>query len=302
MSAVRVQRVSSVAFDVTDVDRAAHFFEDNIGLTVVDRSPGVCRLRGAGRQHHLVSLYAAPRRAVRRVVFSAATRDDVDVIRGRVLERGLAAETPRDIESEAGYGFGFRDPEGRNYAVVCSGHDHAEELDLPDSPVKIAHVNLNTADQDATADTLVGALGFHLIDETSLNRFLCCGSDHHSVVVGQGGIATLNHVAFEMRGLDATMRGAGNLRHAGFPIEWGVGRHGPGDNVFAYFIGPEELPLELTAEVLQIDETYRPHGPDYWQWPPGRQDQWGISDPPTARWRRIQRLVHFTPDGWRTRG
>ena len=27
------------------------------------------------------------------------------------------------------------------------------------------------------------------------------------------------------------------LRDAGYPIEWGVGRHGPGNNAFAYFIG-----------------------------------------------------------------
>ena len=43
-----------------------------------------------------------------------------------------------------------------------------------------------------------------------------------------------------------------------FQVEDTVGkRYAPvrisGDNVFAYFAGPEELPLEYTSEVLQID-------------------------------------------------
>src|SRR5262245_48341465 len=59
------------------------------------------------------------------------------------------------------------------------------------------------------------------------------------------------------------MPGAGRMRDHGYPIEWGVGRHGPGNNVFAYFAGPEEFPIELTGELLQIDDTYVPHGPDY---------------------------------------
>ena len=46
------------------------------------------------------------------------------------------------------------------------------------------------------------------------------------------------------------MRGMGRMKDNGYPIEWGPARHGPGDNVFAYFCGPDELPIEYTAEVL----------------------------------------------------
>ena len=44
-------------------------------------------------------------------------------------------------------------------------------------------------------------------------------------------------------------------------IEWGVGRHGPGNNVFAYFIGPVGIVVEYTAEVLQVDDSYVLRGP-----------------------------------------
>jgi hypothetical protein len=93
--------------------------------------------------------------------------------------------------------------------------------------------------------------------------------------------------------------GAGRMRDCGFPIEWGVGRHGAGNNVFAYFAGPEEFPIELTGELLPIDDTYVPHGPDYWRYPPGRLDQWGVTEPHTPRWKRIQDLYGFTPGAFR---
>jgi catechol 2,3-dioxygenase len=93
-----------------------------------------------------------------------------------------------------------------------------------------------------------------------------------------------------MPDLDSVMRGTGRMKDNGYPIEWGIGRHGPSGNVFAYFAGPEEFPIEYTGEVRQIDESYEPQGPEYWRWPAGRADEWGITNPHTARWKRIQTM------------
>jgi catechol 2,3-dioxygenase len=72
--------------------------------------------------------------------------------------------------------------------------------------------------------------------------------------------------------------------------------------VFAYFCGPEELPLEYTAEMHQVGEEHQPGRPEDWQWPPGRVDQWGVTGGPTARVKRAQRLFRFTQDGYRLEG
>jgi hypothetical protein len=53
------------------------------------------------------------------------------------------------------------------------------------------------------------------------------------------------------------------------------------------------MPIECTAEVLQIDDTYRYRGPDQWAFPPGRTDQWGVTGPPSARIKRIQNMFRF---------
>jgi catechol 2,3-dioxygenase len=93
------------------------------------------------------------------------------------------------------------------------------------------------------------------------------------------------------------MRGMGRMKDNGYPIEWGPGRHGPGDNVFAYFCGPDEVPLEYAAEVQQIDDSYKVRGSDYWKYNPGRSEQWGLAAPRSARYYRVQRLFGFTADG-----
>jgi catechol 2,3-dioxygenase len=101
-----------------------------------------------------------------------------------------------------------------------------------------------------------------------------------------------------MADLDSVMRGAGRCREQGWPIEWGVGRHGPGNNVFAYFVGAEDIPIEYTAEVEQVDDSYPTGTPDDWGWPAGRSDHWGITDPPSARLKAAQGRVGFAADSF----
>jgi catechol 2,3-dioxygenase len=171
---------------------------------------------------------------------------------------------------------------------------------VPDRPSKVTHVNLNTPAMDLMTRFLEQALGMRLVDESGPQRFFNADSaDHCSVVLCSGPADTLNHIAFEMKDLESVMRGAGRMIDNGYPVEWGPGRHGPGDNCFAYFAGPDELPLEYTSDVLQIDETYEFHGPDYWKWPAGRLDAWGVTPAHTKRWKRIQTMFGFSSEGYR---
>jgi catechol 2,3-dioxygenase len=222
-----------------------------------------------------------------------------------VSATGRPCEAPHALSQPGGgWGFGFQDPEGRNLAIVAEVRDHAAASPAPpDRPRKIAHVNINGTDVAGTNRFITEVLGLALIDETpALFFFHADSTDHSCFVVCKATGPTVNHVAFEMPDLDSVMRGTGRMRDNGYPIEWGVGRHGAGNNVFAYFAGPDEFPLEYTAEVLQIDARYQPRGPDHWRFPPGRMDQWGVTNPHTPRWKRIQDMIRFTPDDYRLPG
>ena len=299
---VRVTGIRSVAIDVCALAEAAAFYESVWRLAPVGEPDEAARyFRGTAAYHHILSLHRADRPAIRRLVFAAADREAVTALYKTVQASGVVTESPREWNVPGGgYGFGFKDPEGRNLAVACDGVQHTA-AQVPDRPHKITHVNLNTGDYEGTTRFMTEVLGLRLIDETVRARFLhAAGPDHFSLALVKHSNATLNHIAFDLVDLDSVMRGAGRMRDAGYPIEWGVGRHGPGNNVFAYFAGPEEIPLEYTSEVLQIDDSYVPRGPDFWKFPPGRSDQWGITNPPTTRLARIQQLFRFSDDGFRT--
>jgi catechol 2,3-dioxygenase len=244
-------------------------------------------------------LHRGARPAVACVVFDVADRSAIDALHRSVAAAGYAASAPAArTGAGGGYGFGCKDPDGRNLAFVCDCDDHADSKDIADRPRKITHVNFNAQAFEDSLAFFTATLGLRLIDENPPLWFLhCTGTDHSSVVLAKTNQPTLNHVAFEMPDLDSVMRGMGRMKDNGYPIEWGPGRHGPGNNVFAYFCGPDELPIEYTAEVQQIDETYQPRGAEHWKFKSGRSDLWGITQPRSARYYRVQRLFGFTADG-----
>ena len=86
---------------------------------------------------------------------------------------------------------------------------------------------------------------------------------------------------------------AAKLRDEGYEPVWGPGRHGPGNNVFGYFIAPYGGIVEYTAEVSEVDENYKVGTPEDWKWPPGRIDHWGISKKDTAKTTAAEKVLRF---------
>jgi catechol 2,3-dioxygenase-like lactoylglutathione lyase family enzyme len=299
MPACLIRGVRSVDLVVSNLDEAARFYETVWGLQPVEAGNDARYFRGGLPYHHILGLHRGPQPAVVRIAFDVADRAGVDALHRQVAAAGVRPSAPAKFSSPGGgYGFACRDPEGRNLAFVCEVADHASPILDPDRPRKITHVNLNVGDFDASFAFFTKALGFRLIDDNApLWFFHCANPDHHSIVFAKTGLSTLNHIAFEMADADAVMRGIGRMKDNGHPLEWGPGRHGAGNNVFGYFCGPDEVPLEYTAEVLQIDDSYQPRGSAYWKFPPNRSDQWGVTQPRSARYYRVQRLFGFTADG-----
>ncbi len=187
------------------------------------------------------------------------------------------------LESSAGGGYGFRvnTPEGHPLCISADVAGHTEAIDDRSRPTKLTHVVLNSAEVEKQTAFFLDVLGFKWSDSTFMMDFVRCCSDHHSVAFARGNGPSLNHMAYEMPNVDGLMRGAGRLRKSGYEIAWGVGRHGPGNNIFSYFIEPNGFVAEYTTEVDQVDDSYQPHDAAWWKelnYFPGR---WGMAGPPT---------------------
>jgi catechol 2,3-dioxygenase-like lactoylglutathione lyase family enzyme len=290
----RVVGLRGVDLGVTNVAASTRFFTDTWRLSIVAERDGAVYLRGSGAYHHILSLHLRAQPSWLCLNLAAADRAAVDALNARVKAAGaprLDAPAPL-AEPGGGYGFAFADPEGRVARVIAADARHADAASGPDRPLKITHVVLNTPHQEAAAAFWVKALGFTVSDR-SLLTFLRCNADHHCLAFHPGGSATLHHIAFEMDSIDSVMRGAGRMRDAGRAIEWGPGRHGPGNNMFAYFVGPDDFVIEYTAEIEQVDDGYRARQPAQWAYPPGHSDLWGATAPPSERMKTAQNKIRF---------
>jgi catechol 2,3-dioxygenase len=294
MPASPAGQLRSIAIGVTDLDAAERFYNSTWHLETVARTPDAVYLRGAGSFHHILALHHASQPEVRNVTFSVADAADLDAIAARAAKAGgrLLAGPHRVGEPGGGTAVTVQDPQGRILRFV-HGDERLEELPGSDAPSRITHVVFNSEDVAVAQRFFEEALGFRLSDRTRIMAFMRCNGDHHSIALADSDANTLNHIAFVMPDLDAVMRGAGRMSDAGWPIEWGVGRHGPGNNVFSYFVGPDDFVIEYTADVLQVDDSYQAGGPSDWTWPPGRFDQWGVSKPPSDRIKQAQKKIRF---------
>jgi catechol 2,3-dioxygenase len=294
MPASPAGQLRSIAIGVTDLDAAERFYNDTWHLETVARTADAVYLRGSGSFHHILALHRSSQPDVRSVTFSVADESDLDAIAARAGEAGGTLQAPKHRVEEPGGGSAVtvRDPQGRILRFV-HGDERLDAQATSDAPSRITHVVFNSADVAVAQRFFEEALGFRLSDRTKIMAFMRCNSDHHSIALADSDANTLNHIAFVMPDLEAVMRGAGRMVDAGWPIEWGVGRHGPGNNVFSYFVGPDDFVIEYTADVMQIDDSYKVGGPSDWTWPPGRFDQWGVSKPPSDRIKQAQKKIRF---------
>jgi catechol 2,3-dioxygenase len=288
----------SVAFNVPDLALAEDFYTRVWGLSVAAREAGALYLRATGADHHVLALHQQDGHAqIRHVTLRARSLQALQQAAAAVPSSGGRVVQPlAELKSPGGgTAVSIADPDGRVFQLVFGDALHADTSVQPDAPIRLAHAVLNSHDVEASRVFLEQVLDFSLSDRTRIMAFMRCNSDHHSIALGDTDNDALNHVAFVVADTEAVMRGGGRMKDAGFGIEWGPGRHGPGNNVFNYFVGPFDIVIEYTSDVQQIDDSYEAGQPGDWTWPPGRVDQWGISAPPSAALKVAQRAVMFAP-------
>tara|TARA_Y100001970_G_scaffold290215_1_gene423074 strand:+ start:1286 stop:2215 length:930 start_codon:yes stop_codon:yes gene_type:complete len=287
MSDPIVTGLRSAEFQVPDLKMATKFYVDNWGLEVAATDENSIYLRGTGKAHHALVLREGGEKELLTVNLAADEKVSVDGLYEKAKGLGASVEPPQELGGPAGgYGFIFYDLHNRRYCISTEISDHEEELYSADRPVKISHVVLNSPNREAQSSQFIDLLGFKLTDRTGYMDFIRCSADHHAIAYTTIDRPTLNHVAFEMPSHDALMFGAGRMKQTGFPTEWGVGRHGPGNNIFAYFVDPNGYVIEYTAEVQQVDDNYKVGMPKDWERPPELQgDAWGFADGATDRMR-----------------
>lgn len=290
----RVSRLRGIALGAPGGPAAASFYEEAWGLTRVAEADGAVFFRGTGPEHHILALYDRPVRGIVRLDLAVQDEEALDALCRHARDSGapIVADI-RPLETPGGgTGFDLVDPDNRLLRISCGVELYPDAPDAPDAPRKITHVVLNTPELEHNLAFYREVLGFRVSDWSENQMvFIRCNSDHHSISFNRADHASLNHIAFEMPSIDAQMKGIGRMKRMEREIGWGVGRHGPGNNVFAYFRDPNDFVIEYTTEVQQVDDAT--HEPRVWKRVPHLMDRWGTAGPPPPAFRAY---MAGTPD------
>lgn len=275
----RVNEIRYVGYGVPDLEAERAFYTDVWGLEPVPADDGMAYFKARGHdEHHVVRLRQSAMPRIDVIALSAETRADVDALAEKVRASGVRMiHEPRDLQSPGGgYGFRFFHPEGLPFEISADvARGGSAEVGRWDGvPVKISHIVLHSPDHQALVRWFADVLGFRVSDW--LGDFMCflrCNSAHHRIAILPGP-PCLNHVAYDMEGVDGMMRGIHRLKLKGTDIRWGPGRHTAGNNTFSYFVTPNGFAVEYTSELEEVDDenwqaqVYKPA--------PLVMDQWGI--------------------------
>lgn len=269
-------KLRSIEIALPDPASAARFMTDIWGMADAGSQGASHYLRGSGPFPYLVAFEQADEEFVRSVTF-VCEADEMNALRARVEASGWPSKPTVSTDPGGGEGLLVELPEGIVLRFLA-GAEEVAPIEGRDLPVKLTHVVFNAADAEACGHAAQDVLGFLVSDRTKGMVFVRCNDSHHSTAFARAGFTSLNHIAFEMEDIDAVMRGIGRLRDHSHAPAWGPGRHGPGANVYAYFIAPFGPVIEFSTAVEKVPADYRVGAPEDWTWPEGRIDQWGISD------------------------
>lgn len=274
------KRLGFVALGVSDVAAASEFFRTVGRLTVSSRRPTEAFLTG-GTEHHWFHLYESESPGEFRLAYEVTDPSVLDVVGGRLAERGLKYSRAEETEYGVFDSLRFVDPDGVEIEL------YSQMMELPSRPVqptvrikKLLHAVWSTTSTLDGYEFYSSVLGFRASDwiERRVVFMRCADGYHHSaglIGAGEGAAGRLHHFCILVESLDDVMRARANAMARGVEVRQDVLRHAASGSIGIYLGDPHSgASMEFCTGPLRVDDesSYRarvmPGGPvtsDLWQ-------------------------------------
>ena len=251
--------LSHLSIRSADPARLAGFFEDIYGMTRHSTGDG-WKCEAPGRAFLVTD--GKPNSVA---FFAYAFGGGEELRRYRELLEGRAVPLgPNRSPLFDGSAFSATDPDGN---VVVFGAPARPDGDTATQALaaRIQHLAFRTAKMEAMLSFYRDTLGFVLSDRVEDEQgtlracFLRTDHEHHALALFGSSETRLDHISCETRDLASLAAWADRVAAKRVPLHWGVGRHGPGNDLFFMVKDPDDNLIEISAELERVDAA-RPTG------------------------------------------
>jgi catechol 2,3-dioxygenase len=290
-----LQKLAHVEIRVQDPDRALTFYRDVMGLVPLGQS-GSTHYFGCGLDENFDLAVTPGGTGVAHFAFQVDTEEDLAHYRQRLQQAGIQCEERQDSEPGVIRALRFTLPTGHVMELVLvkdrrpylrPAAPALRERLAGVTPDDIDHVTLSVhAPQVRTlAEFLRDVLDFKISDifqpapDVWAAVWTRVGEWHHDLaMIGAPEPSwTLHHVAWTFESIDHIKRMLDRASATGIKVEYGLGRHALGSNLYAYLIEPGGNRFELTGEMPRAVE--HASAPLIWTDFPEAASAWGVLPP-----------------------
>ncbi len=286
---IQVKRLGHATFTTPDLEHQLAYWTQVIGLSVVARDKDSAILATKLGQECIALERATEKGELRRIAFQVAPGSDLGELAAKLQAAGVKSERRSGITPGVKDAIAFHDPKGtliEVYADYEFAPDDGSEQGI--SPLKFGHVAYRVKDVQKITAFYCDILGFRVSDWMGDHfSFLRCGVDHHTINFTRYEEERLHHIAFELRDWGEIHNACDYLTKKNVQLVWGPLRHVVGHNIAAYHRNPDEIRVELYAEMdLMKDEELGYWEPRPWHeerplrpkvWPKDTlRSQWGF--------------------------
>lgn len=258
---IRYSRLGYARLQVTDMEASINFYEGLVGLKRDPGPNGEVWLRCSDKPYDLI-LTEGAEAGLAAVGFELESRAELDKAFAHVGARGYAPQwsSPEDCGTrKVEAGFTFVNPDTGLLVDFYVGQEIATDGFEP-TVAKIArlgHVVLNVANYAKAHKFWIEDLGFAISDHVPGRiAFIRAwpNSLHHTFALLQGEVDNLNHINFMVTDIDDVGRAMNRMKKAEVPIVFGPGRHLPSTSIFIYYLDPDQMTVEYSFGMEEIEE------------------------------------------------
>jgi catechol-2,3-dioxygenase len=288
----KIQGLRRVGLGVRELPATEQFYRSCWGMTPDGEDEGRRYFRSRGLDHSDLVLVQTPENGLHHVGLAVASDSVLDALAQRLKAAGhaVSALPAAELREDESRGAVVHDLDGNRIELIvphtpAGAQGAATSAQGAARPRHLGHIVLWSG-QTPKQEAFYALLGFQVSDRTHIGMsFLRVNRDHHSIALARSvnGHTGLQHAAFDVGSVDDVMREYARLRDSGERCIWGVGRHGPGNNVFAYYKDPAGHIVEYYGDMEESPEGEIAE-PRFWG-PEHKGDIWGVAGMPPMQFR-----------------